>query len=68
MKRCCFCKRLRPEPARKAMKEGWRGTRVMERGQKSHWACPLHDRDGEKTNLFEHVENVADGLEVCACA
>lgn len=50
------------------MKEGWRGTRIIAPGQKSHWACPLHDRTGEKTNLSEHVENVADGMEACNCA
>jgi hypothetical protein len=61
MKRCCFCKALRPEPARKAIKEGWKGVRVMEKGQKSHWTCPLHEKD----QIHDHVELVADGLLLC---
>lgn len=64
MKRCCFCKRLRPNPAGRATREGWKGIRVMERGQKSHWCCPLHD----KNRISDHAEYVADGLERCEVA
>lgn len=44
------------------MREGWKGVRVMEKGQKSHWTCPLHEKD----QIHDHVELVADGLLTCA--
>jgi len=61
---CCFCKRGRPSCTRKAMREGWRGRRILEKGQKSHWCCPLHDNG----KFADHVELVADGIQACEVA
>lgn len=66
-KRCCLCKRKRPDPASRAAGEGWSGCRVMTRGQKSHWICPLHETS-TVLRASVHAEAVADGKIVCEVA
>lgn len=68
MKRCCVCKCPRPEPASRATEQGWSGCRVMTRGQRSHWLCPLHKGDVPMRAAIEHAEAVADGLIKCEVA